>query len=378
MGEEIGKEGSTLMARGDGAVYLRGGGVWWIKFYRLGKPKREPAFVKDKHGNVVKAREEKEARKCLQVRVAEMRAEQLGGPAFVGTAAKRRTCADLLDALKADYELRGKASTQNLSNLKKAKEDFGDWLAIAVTSERIDKYIEEKVAEGYARASINRRTQMLSQSFRLAVRRGTLARAPYVRRLSEKGNERQGFFSEDEIVAVLLHLPDDGLRDFVGWASLTGQRKGEIESQTWDMVQGDELRIPGEICKNGHGRLIPLGPELAVIIARRRKARRVVGIDGAIHMAEPIFHRGDGLPIGDFKKSWATATKAAGCPGKLFHDFRRSAARRFIAAGVNQNVAKQLTGHLTDSMFQRYQIVSSADLLAAQTKVTEFRKRAAK
>ena len=97
--------------------------------------------------------------------------------------------------------------------------------------------------------------------------------AIYIRKLSEADNVRQGFFSEEEIRNILTNLPNDGLRDFVDWAACTGQRKGEIASLTWDMVDGDELRIPGEICKNRRPRVIPLGPELAEIIARRKKAR---------------------------------------------------------------------------------------------------------
>ena len=37
--------------------------------------------------------------------------------------------------------------------------------------------------------------------------------------------------------------------------------------------------------------------------------------------------------------------------GLLLYDFRRSAARNLIAAGVPQAVAKKITGHKTDSMF---------------------------
>jgi integrase len=97
-------------------------------------------------------------------------------------------------------------------------------------------------------------------------------------------------------------------------------------------------------------------------------------MDGVTQLAEPIFHRGDGLPVGEFKKSWATATKKAKCPGKLFHDLRRTCARRLLAAGVPQVVARELTGHRTSAMFDRYAIVSGADVLAAQKKVTEFRR----
>jgi len=293
------------------------------------------------------------------------------------------------------------------------KNDFGDLLAAAVTPEQIDKYIERRLASkrgtrgelipGDRPASINRSLQLLGQCFSLAVKRGKLSRSPYIRKLSEADNVRQGFFSEAEIKVVLANLPDDGLRDFVEWGSCAGQRKSEIASLTWDMVDGDEIRVPGELCKNRSARVIPLGPELAEIIARRKKARRMVAIDGMTRLAEPIFHRGDGKRVGEFRKSWHSACVAAGlgkiaCPncrseanaesscrkckikrkysGRLFHDFRRSCARRLLAAGVPTQIAKKITGHQTDSMFDRYAIVSSADVLAAQKKVAQFRRQA--
>ena len=47
------------------------------------------------------------------------------------------------------------------------------------------------------------------------------------------------------------------------------------------------------------------------------------------------------------------------------HDFRRTAARNLIRAGVPQHVVMQLCGWKTDAMFRRYAIVDERDLRSA-------------
>jgi len=64
-------------------------------------------------------------------------------------------------------------------------------------------------------------------------------------------------------------------------------------------------------------------------------------------------------PIRAFNKAWAAARVAAGCPGRIPHDLRRTAVRNINRRGVSERVAMQLTGHKTRSVCDRYNFVSS-------------------
>src|SRR5207248_7413632 len=82
-----------------------------------------------------------------------------------------------------------------------------------------------------------------------------------------------------------------------------------------------------------------------------------------------VFNR-NGKRISDFRGAWAAACTAAGCPGRLAHDFRRSAARNLVRRGVTEGVAMQITGHKTRSIFDRYNITSRTDVREAMRKIS--------
>jgi integrase len=234
---------------------------------------------------------------------------------------------------------------------------------VQVTGEAIDNFISELLrgdptqeVPAKAPATVNRSTQLLAQAYKLAIRRSRLATAPPIRRLSEAGNARQGFFTETDFRTLLEHLPEY-LKDFVLFAYLTGWRKGETASLRWEDVDGDVIRLLSVNSKNREGRTVPLVGELAELMERRKAARRVLRKNRPRLLSEFVFHR-NGKRINSIRKAWATACEFANVPGRLFHDLRRCAVRNMVRAGVPTDVARSISGHKTASIFSRYNIVA--------------------
>src|SRR5262245_36705075 len=108
-------------------------------------------------------------------------------------------------------------------------------------------------------------------------------------------------------------------------------------------------------------------PQLKALIEERHESTRVLEREGRI--CPWVFSELDGQMLGEHADAWESARRAAGVPGRLVHDLRRSAARNLIAAGVDEKTAQTVTGHKSRSMFDRYHIVAGADVADAMAKV---------
>ena len=111
----------------------------------------------------------------------------------------------------------------------------------------------------------------------------------HIRHLSEKGNERRGFFTDVDFRRLRQNLRED-LRDYCEFGYLTGWRKGEIASLRWEDIDGELLELRGEYAKNKEPRSVILSGNLEALIARRR-AERKYEAGGHWFLSEYVFHR---------------------------------------------------------------------------------------
>jgi integrase len=225
--------------------------------------------------------------------------------------------------------------------------------------------IAEMRDAGKSNGTINRTITVLRRMFAIAVDSGLLTSAPKLKKLPED-NARQGFLEPAEFATVHGALPEY-LRDPIAFLYHSFWRKGEMKTLEWRDVDlpGRVVRLRAENSKTGKGRALMLEGELYAIIERAAANR---------NPACPfVFHR-SGRRIGDFRKSWKKATHITGFAGMDLrpHDLRRSGVRNGIRAGTPESVVMAQSGHQTNYMLKRYNIISEADLRAAALRADEY------
>jgi integrase len=228
----------------------------------------------------------------------------------------------------------------------------------SITTAEIRAFTVARQEAGASNAEINRELAALRRAFRLAVRAGRLVQCPHVPMLQER-NTRRGFLEPDQMVAICAVLPE-ALRAIVKFAYATGWRtRSEVLPLEWRNIDwaGRCVRLDAHTTKNGEARVFPFTAEIERILKDQLVEHKRLKEAGTI--CPVVFHR-DGDRIKEFRTAWANACKAAGCPGMLIHDMRRSAVRTFERAGVPRSVAMSIVGHKTESIYRRYAIIDEA------------------
>ncbi len=269
--------------------------------------------------------------------------KRIEGDAVAGKVTAPRadkvTITDLATDLRAEYLANGRRSAKRLEgSLAHVLEGLGHHRAIQLTTANVTAYTLARQQEGAANATVNRELAALKRMFTLALKGEKISRRPYIEMLKEN-NVRTGFFELEAYQAVRRHLPDD-LRAVVDFAYITGWRlKSEILPLQWNQVDlaAGTVRLEVGRAKSGEGRTFYLTPELRACLEGQKALADALRREKAV-ICPLVFHRG-GKPILSLRRAWRSACRAAGVPGAIPHDFRRTAVRNLERAGVPRSVA---------------------------------------
>ena len=336
-----------------GTVYRqKGSRNWFISFYLDGRLKRETSGTPDRE----------QALAFLRQRLAE------AARGLFTDVNQRPTFADMQARLVENYEFK-RNRTEPTRFLRRLAKFFEGDRCEEITEERIREYSLMRLkTDGAAPATLRRELAVLKRMLRLSAHR--LPRVPLVDQ-PRVDNARQGFFEEEDLQAILPHLSEHA-RNLVEFLYLTGWRSGEAFRLTWADVDWKQQSLFLRDSKNREPRIFPFKyhPRLEDVMRRQRDQVSRWELENGC-LCPSVFHW-KGRPIRKLRRSWTTACKRAGLHGRLLHDFRRTAVRNLIRAGVQQAIAMKITGHKTDSIFRRYLIVDEELLAQATGAVAAF------
>ena len=334
--------------------------IYWADYYVNGRRVRESTGTD----------RENEAKRFLKQREGRAAA----GMPILPRADKVRY-EEVAKDLRDHYQATGSRNLDEAeARLKHLDAFFAARRVTSIGSAEITAYVVRRQDEKAANGTINRELATLSRMLRLAYENNKLMRLPVFRRPKEAA-PRQGFFETNEFLSVRKHLAPDlqvaVTIDFTyGWR--TQSEVLPLERRQLDL-EAETLRLDVGETKNEDGRLVYLTPELkALLTAQVERVRALERKTGRIipYLFPHLKGRFKGQRRQDFRKAWQGACRKAKLPGKLRHDFRRTAVRNMVNRGVPERVAMTVTGHRTRSVFDRYHIVSPADLQDVAVKMS--------
>ncbi len=274
-------------------------------------------------------------------------------------AGRLRSIAEVTATYLKDYKLSHRASslvwaTCCMAHVNKA---FGTILLSDLSEDRIRDYIRNRQAAGAANRTIN---MELSELGRAIGQRWSLL-WPHVKKLEERKDVGRALSVEEQerLLDALKENETPHLRTLIPLLLLTGMRAGEARSLTWGQVDlpGNKLAVGRAKTSSGTGRIIPLNPELAKVLAEHRAefAERF----GTPKPSHFLFAWGSPRPVDPtkamtgVKHAWDGLRKAAGVDCRL-HDLRHTFATRLAENGVPESTMLSLMGHMSRAMLELY------------------------
>lgn len=207
----------------------------------------------------------------------------------------------------------------------------------------------------------NRLLALLSKMFSLAVAWSWRLDNPAkgIGRFAEGRRDR--WLSTDELGSLskaLQTYPDERVRNALKLLILTGARRGEVLSATWDQFDLERAvwTKPSHHTKQNKTEHVPLSGAARLLVSEMRaKLVKTLG-DEAKLKDFPFPFPGDkaGKPLKELNGAWQKICATAGLEDVRMHDLRHTYASHLVSGGHSLPLVGRLLGHTQASTTQRY------------------------
>jgi integrase len=228
-------------------------------------------------------------------------------------------------------------------------------------------YIDKRREDGVMPATINKEIGLLSAAINYARREwdwdipnhaeGMRQQVPEGRVRSLTEDEARRLIAEAEKSWKSPHLAN-----FIRLALNTGCRRDELLKLQWSRVdlKADLIFLEAKDTKSGRRRSVPLNPDARGALLNLARFR-------ASHCpASPwVFAHEDGSRQASIRNAFEVARRNAGIEDFRIHDLRHTCASWLVSAGVQLPAVRDLLGHSTVKMTERYAHLSPENVRAA-------------
>jgi len=326
---------------GYGSARLRGKS-WTIDFYVNGKriQKRIEAETEEDALHILLQERAKLLRKAHGIDVEEHREEKIG----------------FRDFARIYHEVHMKTNRRNFKpdtyRLQTLCSYFKNVDLRNLTPFDIERFRASRIKKGNSKSTVNRYVQLVGKMLSLAKEEGYLEQNPArkVKSFSEKDTQKERILTEAE-EEKLMENCSPNLKPIIVTALNTGMRRAEILGLTWSQIDFEVRSIRIEKTKSGRIRHIPINDGL---FKQFLKLKSDNGQSPFVFL-NPETKR----PFLDMKTPFKRACKISGIEGMRFHDLRHTFATRLVANGIDVETVRDLLGHHSILVTQRY--VHSSD-----------------
>jgi len=333
----------------------KGSGIWWVCYFDENRRKHR----------------EKVGPKALALKVYQKRKNEIQERRFFPERIRRRDV--LVAAFIGQYldTVKNKASYGNC-------EHYADLWKAALKGKTlrqvlpgdVERYKAQRVKD-VAPATANRELAFLKRVLNVAIADGKADTNPVrVAGLFKENNQRRRYLTDEE-EGRLREAIGESEWPKVAFALLTGFRQGNQLRLRWTDVNFDVGVVWASKPKGKKDYCVPMNDELRAILGSLPSRLRSEWVFPSETRATPIDARNY------MNRVFTPALERAGIGSFRWHDLRHTFASRLVMKGVDLNTVRELMGHKSISMTQRYAHLSRGHKLEAVQKLNRPKTEAA-